>query len=64
MLPQRAPRILVAEFSSGASPSLFDLTRLSDEIETILRHCVDFGLRQALRPSAAASAERDFIRIV
>jgi predicted nucleotidyltransferase len=54
----------VAEFSSGASPSLFDLTRLSDEIETILRHCVDFGLRQALRPSAAASAERDFIRIV
>ncbi len=54
---------LVADFSPEASPSLFDLTRLSDEIETVLGHRVDFGLRRALRPDAAASAGRDLIRI-
>jgi predicted nucleotidyltransferase len=54
---------VAAEFSPGAEPSLFGLTHVKDDIETALGHRVDFGLRAALTPDAAASAERDFIRV-
>jgi len=54
---------LAVEFEPGTKVSLFDLVSLNDEIEEAIGWKADVGERSALTEQAAATAERDFVRV-
>jgi predicted nucleotidyltransferase len=54
---------LALQFAPDATPSLFDIGRIKDEVETVLGRPVDIGERSAMTPRVAASAERDLVQV-
>jgi predicted nucleotidyltransferase len=50
-------------FAPEATPSLFDIARLKRELEQAIGRTVDIGERSTMKPSVAASAERDMVRV-
>lgn len=54
---------LSLEFAPGTEPSLFDLGRIKDQIQTVIGHPVDLGVHATLTPKAAETAARDMVRV-
>jgi predicted nucleotidyltransferase len=54
---------LAIDFMPDAKPSLFEIVRIKEDVETALGCSVDIGERSALTERVAADAERDLVRV-
>jgi predicted nucleotidyltransferase len=54
---------LTFEFAPDANPSLFEIGRIKQEVETALGRSVDIGERSAMTPRVAASAAHDLVQV-
>lgn len=50
------------EFAHEATPSLFEIGHIKEEVEAALGRPVDLGERSTMTPKVAASAERDMVQ--
>jgi predicted nucleotidyltransferase len=53
---------ITIEFASDATPSLFEIGHIKDEVKAALDRPVDVGERSTMTPNMAASAKRDMVQ--